>query len=106
MSDFDVLAAQTMRTAYETFGETVIFTPRVGSPVSLTGIWDQSVEAREGQEWSGKLFILMTDIAPLVPLLKDRVSIGGAMYSVEQEPRIGYDGNGGVNLALRKVTGI
>lgn len=109
MSTFDDLVRQADRAAQALLGgELVTYTPStVGSPVQVTGIFDEVYalavgDAQAGVETLGpaiffRLEDLPTDLEEDDPIL----TIRGVDYRViEPKP----DGLGGVRISLRKVT--
>jgi hypothetical protein len=87
----------------ETFGTDVTYTPAVGPPVDLVGIWDTSDLARgDGRDSiSGRLWVLIADL-PALPTKNEVLAIDDADYRIVNEPRDYTDGTGGLWLHLRK----
>lgn len=88
-------------------GESITYAPAIGSPVAVTGVFDEQYVLAKGSAPSGveaiaptvffRLDDLPTDPENDEPTLTIR---SGAYRVIERRP----DGMGGIVLALRKVT--
>jgi len=98
------------RVALATFGETVTYTPTVGSPppapVTPTGIFSAPFVLAEGDAHAGveaqapKIFLLLADLPTDPDVDQPTLTIRGDVYRVvEVDP----DGMGGVLITLRLV---
>lgn len=86
---------------YPVLGVSVTYTPASGSPVTVSGIWDESEEARDqgGQGIAGRFWTLAADL-PAGYAKNDVVTIEGTDYFVRNNPDDNRDGVG-VTLFLR-----
>ncbi|MGN6105197.1 MAG: head-tail joining protein [Kofleriaceae bacterium] len=107
MMSFDELVAETDRAALSDLGgETVTYTPEVGSPVPVTGMFDEQYvlakgTAEAGVEATGPAVFLRLEDLPVHPDDDEpTLTIKSVDYRViERRP----DGMGGIVLALRRV---
>ena len=81
------------------FADTMTWTPRNGSPVTITGIFDRS--ARD-QGIAGRLWMHVADL-PAAGKKMDVITIDGVNYELRSEVTDNHDGAGGVSLFLRKM---
>lgn len=103
---FSELLAQTDRAMFAAFGEPVTYAPQSGSPVQVTGIFDERFVLAKGDAQAGveatapAVFFRFEDL-PVDPEDDEpRLTIRGIVYRVtERMP----DGMGGIVLALRKT---
>lgn len=106
-SPFADLVAEVDRAAMECLGGVpVIYQPKVGAPVPVTGIFEEQFSLLSGAVQPGTettkpaVFLRLEDL-PTNPELDDpTIIIGGVSYQVTSAPR---DGLGGIILVLREV---
>lgn len=87
---------------YPVLGISVTYTPASGPAVTVSGIWDESEEARDygGQgSIAGRFWVLAADL-PAGYAKNDVVTIEGTEYFVRNNPDDNRDGVG-VTLFLR-----
>lgn len=105
---FASLVAKVDRSALALLGGVpVVYHPKVGSPVTVTGIFDALYVLAKGDALAGAetlgpaVFLLLVDL-PIHPELDEpTLTIGAVDYRVtERKP----DDMGGILLALRKAT--
>lgn len=108
ISPFERLVERVDRAALAILGgEAIVYTPKVGSGVTITGIYDSAFALAKGDSNAGvetqgpAVFVRFSDL-PVDPELDDPIlTIRGDSYRViERIP----DGIGGIVLALRVVT--
>lgn len=108
VSPFEKMVERLDRAAMKVLGgEPMIYTPAVGTPVIITGIYDSRFALAKGSAHAGvetqgpAVFVRFSDL-PTDPEIDDPIlTIRGDRYRViERIP----DGIGGIVLALRVVT--
>jgi hypothetical protein len=93
-----------LKIAMGTFGKVVTYTPTVGSPTQISGVFDNShvaviVNGVEHSQVAPTLGIRLADLAAK-PTKGDQVTVGGVTYKVIDSQE---DGAGGTTLILQKV---
>ncbi len=89
-----------------TFGQTVVYTPASGTPVTITGVFDKEATAIDlgggmpaVSSVSPVLLIKLSDLVAK-PAKGDRVTVAGTNYRMIDSEE---DGQGGSKLRLQKV---
>jgi hypothetical protein len=99
-----ILAKQMLSVGIGTFGQSVIYTPLAGSPVTIQGVFDvphseiQLGHISPVSSVSPKLGIRLDDLS-LKPKKGDTVTVGSVVYRVIDSEE---DGQGGSTLKLQK----
>jgi hypothetical protein len=104
MGNWATFADSILKQTTATFGQDVTYTPAVGSPVTIQGIFDhayQDVQLQHGPGVSSVRPVLGIRLADLAarPAKGDTATIGATIYRVID---IEEDGQGGATLRLQK----
>jgi hypothetical protein len=100
MGNFKALSESVTSLCVDVFGDDVTYTPAQGSPVSISGVFDNAWFEVEGVNTLKP--ILRIDLADLdaLPLKGDALSTDSDSYTVNE---VHLDSHGGATLILRKV---
>jgi len=106
MVDFEHMAGIARRSAIGGLGTTVVYSPTVGDPFDLRGVWTEEYELLEGSGETAistttpALGVDVTDI-PGGPNVGETLTKGGKTYEVRD---MLTDGMGGKELILQEVS--
>jgi hypothetical protein len=97
---FKTLGASIVKLTGDVFGESIIYTPSVGSPISIQGIFEHAFVDVEGiVSLKATLRINLADLSAS-PDKGDQVTVSGVVYRIT-ESRV--DAYGGTTLILQKA---